>query len=330
VRREGEVKQRLKQVQFRAFKKDVHECLKVCAENCTHNLRIQMSEDYKKGVCTKHRKICDSEIDRSVAKSCADFQPKISKEEIQQDFNLKVSRHDKSLPADLLTLLWVLGETPSVDDLVEAEKALLKKNSVESCLTMTGHLFRVLEPQRYSPKVLVYKQPVDPEMAPFLVSKEDSFFWVERASSEATVNTSVYSLQTRSLEDFYRDCLDVLFEYLVEKEWGNALRRKGKTAVKDLEGLISYLKSFGFEDLEILTEKPLSEKGLAHFTKLGVTLESTGVPWLKGWIVVVPKDRDYLGVSQLLVGEKGVVRGVSCVVHNAERALGVLKIDSSG
>lgn len=102
MRRDGEVRQRLKQLRFRTIKKEIENLLDVTAKNCRFNYLLktkQPSNEYFKrtldssvSVCKcpdMELHICDSGLCvEDPAKQCSYFKPRHDKNNIKDSLNL--------------------------------------------------------------------------------------------------------------------------------------------------------------------------------------------------------------------------------------------------
>lgn len=129
MRTEQEVRQKLKQVQFRHLKKLIEQSYKKRPCNCRHN-EIHGAMSHKEGeepigICMWGAddpvewtgNICDEMFEGlKVARECGLFEPRKTKVEIKADFHSLMTEGDigavGSQFPDLAALMWVLDERP--------------------------------------------------------------------------------------------------------------------------------------------------------------------------------------------------------------------------
>ena len=150
--------------------------------------------------------------------------------------------------------------------------------------------------------------PEDPDAGPFLITSSKAVLLVERAFPGGFLRVAV---RKTSPEDLFRTLIEAVAQKGMELEWGNVIKdptHKGVTKA------IEHLHYYGFEDLELLHGDKFKPTNV-------VGIPATLVKWLpKGWGVLVPKDRSYVGTVYDL-GE-GVV---GAVLHNASRGVAILR-----
>lgn len=155
--------------------------------------------------------------------------------------------------------------------------------------------------------------PVEPELAPYLVSSLNSVVWVPRVSKEGDIRTAfrphrqTHQGMVMGEEGWVQQTLETeLIRAVFERS-----RREGWGSVHPLtpDGLKQaqeYLQSFGIEEVEYL-KHPL--------TKLSVPAMS--VKWMPlRMVVLVPKNRVYLGTMHVVSKDQ-----VAAVVHNPSRGM---------
>ena len=188
---------------------------------------------------------------------------------------------------------------------------------------MTPNLLQIVDPPRPDARPLMVEVPVNPATAPYLVSRASSdhlTMWIGRAMPNSKVRAAS---RTATLEDLYLEVVQQVVAKGREEGWGNThpLTKDGVTEA------IEYVRSYGFEDLEILANPklPWGEVEPTWVTPEGPHM----VLGLKGYrvqpaawldtetIVVVPRDREFVGL---------VIKFTGCVVsvvHNAARGMAV-------
>lgn len=141
--------------------------------------------------------------------------------------------------------------------------------------------------------------PVTPELNPFLVSSLDNMVWVERASKTGMVWAAF-----RSSKGWEKNILSQVTDRGKREGWGNVhpLTPEGVAAA------VAYVRSFGLE-AEVLAGPR-------------VTFQVDGMskaPWVPaGFVVVVPRDRMYLGTVHQVSPTQ-----VAVVVHNPSRGIAI-------
>jgi len=154
---------------------------------------------------------------------------------------------------------------------------------------------------------LMMEFPVNPELAPFLVTAagKSKFIWIPSSKGRVRVGVRKQDSGERVAMN-----LDIIREIALVGEtskWGNVhpLTSDG------FEKAVEHLKYYGVEDIEVLA----SDSGLPFIVDSPVKV----CAWLhKGCAVVVPKDRDCVGVFA------DVGKGFLAMVHNPSRGVAVL------
>jgi len=142
MRREGEVKQKLKQVRFRVLKKFLDSHLKSRPRNCIYNVEMDSVSGKRVGVC-KWREysceeswkiiLCDEEMPegRKQARTCVRFCPKKDKKELKGEFREFLATEGLGkisfLYPDLAALMWVLELKGSEEWIFEEEETQEEK-----------------------------------------------------------------------------------------------------------------------------------------------------------------------------------------------------------
>lgn len=164
--------------------------------------------------------------------------------------------------------------------------------------------------------------PVNPVLAPFLVSRASSkgqVLWVGRAHG------GVVKAALRSENDlgvFFRSVLGAVVDKGREMGWGNV----HDLTPDGLKAAISHVESYGLEDLEILAHPAFVwgdlspewavQEGEIPMALLGLPIQPA--VWCPlDTLVVVPKDRDFVGFVYLHQ------RHLASVIHNASRGMGI-------
>lgn len=154
---------------------------------------------------------------------------------------------------------------------------------------------------------LMMEFPVNPELAPYLVTAagKSKFIWI--LSSKGRVRVGVRKQDPSERVAMNLDLIREIALVGETSKWGNVhpLTSKG------LESAVGHLKYYGVEDIEVL----VSTSGLPFIADAPVKV----CDWLhEGCAVVVPKDRDCVGVFA------DVGKGFLAMVHNPSRGVVVL------
>lgn len=148
---------------------------------------------------------------------------------------------------------------------------------------------------------------VNPETAPFLVSGSKApTVWVPEAP-KGKLHAAI-----RDGEDFDTEVVDAVTLMGIQLDWGNV----HPLTPEGIQAGVEYLKSFDFEDIEVLVRDDLDIEMPEDLQEKVVLAE-----WLpEKCAVVVPRDRSYLGwVGTVLPGK------IVSVVHNASRAMAIAR-----
>ena len=167
---------------------------------------------------------------------------------------------------------------------------------------------------------------VSEETAPYLVSSSSSVMWVQRAHPGPSVKVAIREV---ALSDFFREVIDAIALKGSLMQWGNVQ----PLTLVGLQAAIDHVGFYGLGPLELLIprtheskDKNVSDLADIMPPTLRPFLEDIGVPfrlssWVpKGTIVVVPKDRQYVGVVSRVSSKK-----LGGVVHNASRGVAVVR-----
>jgi len=152
---------------------------------------------------------------------------------------------------------------------------------------------------------LLVEVPVEPDLAPFLVTSAVSVLWLA-VSNKGSVRAAV---QSSTIQEQYAKILASIEAKGLSEGWGN---------IQDMtpEGLsrgLSHLSEYGFNEVDYLTHP-----GSSAPTLPGVSpADASWVP--SGKAVLLPKNREYVGVT--LSFEEG--RNAT-IIHNAARGVVIL------
>jgi len=181
---------------------------------------------------------------------------------------------------------------------------------------------------------------VSPETAPYLVSSSSSVMWINEPHPGDLVKAAIREM---AVSEFFREVIDAVVAMGQEMQWGNV-------HPLTLEGLLEAVEHVSFYEmgpLELLTpranqpdqdveddedegepeegEKRVRPADLMP-AELRPLIEEVALPfrpssWVPpGTIVVVPKDRAFVGVVS-----KVTPRKIAGLVHNAARGIAVVR-----
>ena len=160
---------------------------------------------------------------------------------------------------------------------------------------------------------------VNPELAPFLVTSSTGMLWVGEAHPGNIVKAAVRPIP--DLGEFFRDAVDAVAALGQGAQWGNV----HPLTPEGLDAAIEHVTFYDLPDLELLI--PIPPKVQEGETKPPKPFwRSAGIPirptsWLpQDCLVVVPKNRDYVGMVGRLTPKAYVG-----VIHNASRSLGIVR-----
>lgn len=162
-------------------------------------------------------------------------------------------------------------------------------------------------PRKTKGAPLMTEVPVEPELAPYLVTSTKAVTWIGRAV-QGRVRSAIRVVNPN---DHYAELVEAIVTKSVEEGWGSVLPFS-EAGVKQGE---AYLQEHGLTDLTLL----VSDGDTLTSPTEGVGVVPT--KWLPvGTAVLVPTDREYVGVT-LDFGNGSV----ATVIHNASRGVVVLR-----
>ena len=200
-----------------------------------------------------------------------------------------------------------------------------------------SHLLQV---QRWTSKVLgrpntvplCVEYHVSEDTAPFLVSSSSSVTWVQETLPGGLVRAAVRDV---SLADFSREVLEAVCVMGRQQQWGNVypLSREGvQMAVEHVDfyeqGPLELLIPRAHVEGEDEDAEDAPNRVFLMPPDLRPLIEATGLPfrpsaWVpEGTVVVVPRDRAFVGVATLVTPRK-----IAVVVHNASRGIAIARAD---
>lgn len=187
---------------------------------------------------------------------------------------------------------------------------------------LSGSLLQVLTPEglhlerKGIPVMLEF--PVNSSLSPFLVSSSKALLWVGCHNNRV----KAASRKVSDIQGFFWEVTEAIIKEGQDAGWGNI---QPLTAI-GVKAAIRHVKEYGLVDLEILAnpDTPWGEidlewavtKGEIPMALLGFPIQPA--PWVQpNTIIVVPKDRAYVGFVVLFAGH------ITSVTHNASRGIGV-------
>ena len=152
---------------------------------------------------------------------------------------------------------------------------------------------------------LMIELPVEPKIAPYLVSTTKSFLWLHQPLRDNKLRVAI---RKENLDQLYGEIIQNIYEMGVNSSWGNShtLSKEG------LQKAIDYLRYYGIKEVEILSSEtdPLSLGG--NFGKYPITK----VNWIADCYIVLPKDRSYFGSMTDFGSDKYAI-----LIHNPSRGI---------
>ena len=162
------------------------------------------------------------------------------------------------------------------------------------------------------PVPLILEWAVNGDTAPYLVSSSTAVLWIEDPHEGNIIRAAVRKVPDPGV--VFREILEAVRKRGREDQWGNI----HPYTAAGLKGAVDHVQSYDLDDLEILV--PRKTKDVPRpvwLNDLGYPLKPSS--WLpEDCAVVVPKDRDFVGVLGYLD-----VKVAAAVVHNASRGIAV-------
>jgi len=158
---------------------------------------------------------------------------------------------------------------------------------------------------------LAAELPVDSETAPYLVTTTRSLMWHPK-----DFNGKVRAaMRTDPIETLYGEIIKEICATSVEAQWGSVF----KYSLEGLADALDYVRSYGISEVEILAHDNNLDALLQGITKWDGA-DIVRVSYLPfRTLVVVPKDRDYLGILM----QPGTIDRRLALVHNPSRGMAV-------
>lgn len=314
----GSVKHKLQQVVFRHRKKLVRELTREIPANCKYHRLVEVGLGVETEICLFGADDPTTWENRDCRAKCGTFEPKATKEQIKARFQEEMGG-DLAVIAvkypDTAALLWVLdGDAETIDGAVEEE------SEDEMSLIPLLDVFPFTSQDIKKGMIpLAMEFPVEPVLAPYLVSSSKATVWVKKASKKGSfIRAAVRGLGEQGVGAFFREVVQQVWELSLEAEWGSAhpFSRDGITNV------IQYVESQGFEEVDVLVHpetKSHPEMPEIPIAGMSATTALVETEWmLPKAVVVVPRNREYLGFAGMLSKTSLI-----SVVHNPSRGIGI-------
>jgi len=197
------------------------------------------------------------------------------------------------------------------------------------------------------PLMLEYK--VAPETAPYLVTSSSSVMWINEPHPGEIVKAAVRQM---SISEFFAEVIEATVAMGRQQQWGNV----HPLTVEGLRAAVEHIEFYELGPVELLTPRAHQPGEAAEETdavnetdpdddagepteaikrveavdlmppELRPLIEELGLPfrpssWVpEGTIVVVPKDRTFVGVVNRVTTKK-----LAGVVHNAARGIAIVQ-----
>jgi len=161
--------------------------------------------------------------------------------------------------------------------------------------------------------LLVENIPVDPLCAPYLVTSSTGVAWVEVPHPGDVVRAAVREVTPGAI---FTELLMAIIKRSEADNWGSVQ----PYTKEGLQEAVQYLDFYGLNEIEILIP-PMSKSKWPKWLLEKSHLHIRPSSWIpKGCLVVIPHDRDYVGMIGHLDGKR-----VAALVHNASRGIAILK-----
>ncbi len=158
---------------------------------------------------------------------------------------------------------------------------------------------------------LMVEVPVNPELAPYLVSSRSGVLWVEKARPGDNIVRAAVRVEGNPGQMF----CEVMFANSlrgIQERWGNV----HDFSEQGVKAAVQHLELYEISDIEVLVSSGDLPPWVTALSKDIVVRKTGWVP--SGYAVVVPVDKAFLG-TLLHIGPGGL----AFVVHNPSRALAV-------
>ena len=152
---------------------------------------------------------------------------------------------------------------------------------------------------------------INPELAPILVSGSTSPLWYDRVIKK-TVRTVI---RRDGYDRFPQQIIDAVASRGRRDRWGNLFTLD----VKGIQSAVAHVRSYDIEDVVLISH----EKHRDFLEGKVPDLELEFGDWIdEDCMVVVPKDRSFLGWVAFLNGTDGYF---TSVVHNPSRGMAIVR-----
>jgi len=174
-----------------------------------------------------------------------------------------------------------------------------------------AHLLKLVRFDKVKPSILACEFQANNEATPFLVSTSKSLLWINEAPSN--VVRAAVRPKTK-VQDFYKEVIQEIAEVGSDCSWGN-VQPLNKVGVQNA---LDYVASYELGEIECLLHPQDKEK-------ISEMLSGSDIPyslckWMpKGHMVVVPKDRSFLGFVGVLA------TGFVSVIQNPSRGIAIVR-----
>lgn len=179
---------------------------------------------------------------------------------------------------------------------------------------LTVKKFRSKATEKGKTPLLVENIPVDPQCAPYLVTSSEGVIWIEKPHPGDVVRAAV---RTVTPGQVFTELLEAIVERSEIDGWGSVQ----PYTENGLHEAIRYLSFYGLTDVEVLMPPTPKKDWPKWLLTKNLGLHVRPSSWIpKGHLVVIPHERDYVGMIGHLDGLR-----VAALVHNASRGVAVLK-----
>jgi hypothetical protein len=194
--------------------------------------------------------------------------------------------------------------------------------------------------QRKGTVPLMIEYGVSKETAPYLVSSTSSVMWINAAHPGEPGDVVKAAVRKMTVDAFFGEVLEATISMGRQQEWGNV----HPLTLAGLQAAVEHVEFYDLGPVELLIPRtrPVEPEGETDEDEerviqvdlmppeLRPLLEDIGLPfrpssWVPdGTIVVVPKDRTFVGVVSKVTATQ-----IAGVVHNAARGIAIVQGPSS-
>lgn len=186
------------------------------------------------------------------------------------------------------------------------------------------HVLR-LKPQKKSSIPLMVEVPVNPELAPFLVSSTTGVMWIEEAHPGDIIKAAVRKILSPA--EVFAEIIQAVAKRGAEEQWGNV----HPFTQEGVQAAIHHLEFYGLEDVELLVARTRGDehKEGPHMRPEWLRTETFSVPlrpssWVpEGWVVALPVERNFVGTLAHFSPHQIVL-----AVHNPSRGLALARVET--